>query len=60
MSLMWRLATERAKREAQLQRLEALLATPDDRAALRARARQQAEAQQAEAQQAEVRPRPQD
>lgn len=55
MSLMWRLATERAKREAQLQRLEALLATPDDRAALRARARQQAEAHQGE-----VRPRPQD
>ncbi|GDX72122.1 hypothetical protein LBMAG39_05550 [Cyanobium sp.] len=48
MSLLWRLATERAKREAQLQRLEALLATPDDRAALRAR-------QQAQAQQAEVR-----
>jgi hypothetical protein len=46
MSLLWRLATERAKREAQLQRLEALLATPDDRAALRAR--QQAQAQQDE------------
>ena len=53
MSLMWRLATEKAKREAQLQRLEALLATPDDRAALRAR-------QQAQAQQGEVRPGPQD
>ena len=46
MSVLWRLATERAKREAQLQRLEALLATPDDRAALRAR--QQAQAQQDE------------
>lgn len=55
MSLMWRLATERAKREAQLQRLEALLAAPDDRAVLRARARQQADAQQGE-----VRPGPQD
>ncbi|GDX73109.1 hypothetical protein LBMAG39_15420 [Cyanobium sp.] len=53
MSLMWRLATEKAKREAQLQRLEALLATPDDRAALRAR-------QQAQAQQGQVRPGPQD
>ena len=42
MSLLWRLATERAKREAQLQRLEALLATPDDRAALRARQQAQA------------------
>ncbi|MFM7434500.1 MAG: hypothetical protein ACKOCA_09725 [Vulcanococcus sp.] len=53
MSLMWRLATEKAKREAQLQRLEALLATPDDRAALRAR-------QQAQDQQGQVRPGPQD
>ena len=53
MSLMWRLATEKAKREAELQRLEALLATPDDRAALRAR-------QQAQAQQGQVRPGPQD
>ena len=53
MSLMWRLATEKAKRDAQLQRLEALLATPDDRAALRAR-------QQAQAQQGQVRPGPQD
>ncbi|MBU6353620.1 MAG: hypothetical protein KGQ81_01540 [Cyanobacteria bacterium REEB498] len=47
------MATEKAKREAQLQRLEALLATPDDRAALRAR-------QQAQAQQGQVRPGPQD